>query len=104
MAEASPPLALDPENAAAKEPEKHIIWQGSQKVTPKPGDEVHIHYTGTLENGVVYVPCKMALEALQLMYTDGLGSGSTLHAIGESYSLPKLALVELLKVYKVFER
>ena len=51
MAEASPPPAPDPGSAAV--PEKHIIWQGSQKVTPKSGDVVHIHYVGTLENGVV---------------------------------------------------
>ena len=53
MAEASPYPALDPGKAAAKEPEKQIIWQGSQKVTPKAGDNVHIHYVGTLENGKV---------------------------------------------------
>ncbi|RPB26040.1 hypothetical protein L211DRAFT_847782 [Terfezia boudieri ATCC MYA-4762] len=76
MAEASPPPAPDPENAAAKGPEKHIIWQGSHKVTPKPGDEVHIHYVGTLENGEVFDSSRDR----EIIFTTKIGVGRVIKA------------------------
>ncbi|KAF8416162.1 hypothetical protein EV426DRAFT_712676 [Tirmania nivea] len=76
MAEAALSPAPDPEDAAAKGPEKIIIWQGSQKVTPRAGDKVHIHYVGTLENGEVFDSSRDR----EIIFTTQIGVGKVIKA------------------------